>query len=166
MSILWPFVKACLDTEDLRQCSQFWTSCRISWITWCQQQPTDQSTDDDRSIRSKYWVVISLLAFHKNNLSVYLIPSWWTNLIEYLSWSKHQEATCIWAFPTNSPLTSVNKGRTQKYWHDHSLESSRRALSNGTISFFDYPIFGEMHFLNFSQKNAVLEESIHHIIYQ
>jgi hypothetical protein len=28
------------------------------------------------------------------------------------------------------------------YWHDHSLESSWEALSDGTISFFYFPILG------------------------
>jgi hypothetical protein len=42
-------------------------------------------------------------------------------------------------------MTYLTKGRTQKlaqkfkivktYWHDHSLESSWKALSDGTISF-------------------------------
>jgi hypothetical protein len=61
--------------------------------------------------------------------------------------------------------TSVTKGGTQKlpqkikivetYCHDHSLESSRGALSDGTNSFST--IFeGEIHFLNFSKKPSVL----------
>jgi hypothetical protein len=50
-------------------------------------------------------------------------------------------------------VTSVTKGGTQKlpqrfefvetYWHDHSLESSWGALSDGTISLSIPPLSGE-----------------------
>jgi hypothetical protein len=54
--------------------------------------------------------------------------------------------------------TSVTKGGTQKlakqykivgtYWHDHSLERSWKALSDGTIICSIQPVFGEkMHLL-------------------
>jgi hypothetical protein len=66
-------------------------------------------------------------------------------------------------------LTDVDfchQGGTQKlsknkiietYWHDHSLESSWGALSDGTIILFDSTILGgKMHFLNFSHKTLCL----------
>jgi hypothetical protein len=59
-------------------------------------------------------------------------------------------------------VTSVHKGRTQKlpqkfkivetYWHDHSLESSCGALSDGTI------ISSSQSFWIFLKKNLFLKE--------
>jgi hypothetical protein len=58
--------------------------------------------------------------------------------------------------------TSITKGGKQKlqknikivktYWHDHSLESSWGALSDGTISFFDSTILGKCIFWIFLKK--------------
>jgi hypothetical protein len=47
----------------------------------------------------------------------------------------------------------------ETYRHDHSLGSSRGALSDGTIGSSIPPDSGEkMHFLNSSQKTSVLKE--------
>jgi hypothetical protein len=54
-------------------------------------------------------------------------------------------------------VTSVTKGGklpenfkiVGTYWHDHSLESSWGALSDGTISFFIQPFSGENAFSGF-----------------
>jgi hypothetical protein len=65
-------------------------------------------------------------------------------------------------------VTNMTKGGTQKlpktfkgcrtYWHDHSLESSGGALSDGTISFSIRPILGEIvHFLICFQKYLSLK---------
>jgi hypothetical protein len=58
--------------------------------------------------------------------------------------------------------TSVTKGGTQKmpkiskivkrYWHDHSLESSWGALSDGTIYILLIQPFGENTFSEFFSK--------------
>jgi hypothetical protein len=66
--------------------------------------------------------------------------------------------------------TSDTKGGTQKfpkqfkivktYGHDHSLESSRGALSDGTTS-FSSNFWEKMHFLNFSQKTMLTEGEIY-----
>jgi hypothetical protein len=70
-------------------------------------------------------------------------------------------------------VTPVTKGGTQKlpknvliaetYWHNHSLGSSSAAFSDGTISFRFIHSWGEMHFLNFSQTNSVLQNVKAHI---
>jgi hypothetical protein len=65
---------------------------------------------------------------------------------------------------------SVTKGRTQKlpkeiqivktYWHDHSLESSWVALSDGTITFSIQLFSGEKKkFLNFFQFTYFLGDA-------
>jgi hypothetical protein len=69
-------------------------------------------------------------------------------------------------------VTSVTKGRAQKlhqkckivetYRHDHSLESSWRALSAGTISFLIQPFFGGKYiFWIFLKKNLLKSKKNH-----
>jgi hypothetical protein len=60
------------------------------------------------------------------------------------------------AFNSGLMATSVTNGRTQivkTYRHDHSLECSREALSDGAISSsIQFFCWGKIHFLNFARK--------------
>jgi hypothetical protein len=47
------------------------------------------------------------------------------------------------------------------YWHDHSLEHTWGALSNGTISFLIQLFWGGINFLNFYKKTSTFIELNH-----